>query len=107
MINFLAIRNPAAEQLGARVEVSVARCDTAGIARAYVGLQGTVTDIDAEHGEVLIHLDETNHKRYLDIESRAFSKSYRDFEDRQWFASGVLKIVPLHSYCLQAWVKRP
>lgn len=93
MIDLSAIRNPEAEHVGAPVVVSASLCEKAGIAMAYVGLQGGVIKVDASTGEVLVNLDHANHERFIGIESKAFSKSIKDLDEDQWFCSGVLEVV--------------
>ena len=93
MIQFESIRNPSAERLGARVEVSASLCQSAGIASAYAGLQGEVIAKANGNNDVLIQLDEASQAKHRDIESKAFSEAYRDFGAEQWFVSGVLEVV--------------
>lgn len=93
MIDLSTIRNPSVEHLGAPVIVSAALCEKAGIALAYVGLQGTVIEVDAKTGEVLVHLGHASHERFVCVQGAAFSKSYRDLDEEQWFVSGVLEVV--------------
>lgn len=93
MIDLSSIRNPAAERLGARVAVSAPLCQRAGIASAFIGLQGEVIAKATGNNDVLVQLDEPSLERHRDIESKAFSEAYRDFGDEQWFVSGVLEVV--------------
>lgn len=93
MIDLSAIRNPNAEHIGAPVIVSASLCERAGIAHAYVGLFGIVIGTNKETGECLVSLDSASYERFVSIENRAFSKSYEDFDEDQWFCSGVLEIV--------------
>jgi len=87
------IRNPEAERVGAPVVVSAPLCEKAGIAKAYAGLFGIVIGVNEETGECLVSLDSASHERFLGIEGRAFSKSIKDFDEDQWFLSGVLEVV--------------
>lgn len=93
MIDLSAIRNPEAEHVGAPVVVSAALCEKAGIAMAYIGLFGIVIGLNEETGECLVSLDSASYERFVGIERRAFSKSYGDFSEDQWFVSGVLEVV--------------
>ncbi len=93
MPNLVAIRNPQAERLGACVEVSASRCRRAGIAAAYAGLRGAVIAVANGNTEVLVQLDEESLARHRSIESTAFSVSFQDLEEEQWFCSGVLEVM--------------
>lgn len=93
MTDLSKVRNPEAERVNARVVVSAQLCEKAGIAMAYAGLFGKVIGVDGKTGECLVYLDHANHERFLGIESRAFTKCYRDLDKDQWFCSGVLEVV--------------
>lgn len=93
MIDLSKVRNPEAEHVGAPVAVSATLCHQAGIAMAYIGLFGIVIDLNEETGECLVSLDSASYERFVGIERRAFSKCYEDFDEDQWFCSGVLEVV--------------
>jgi hypothetical protein len=93
MTNLATIRNPQAERLTARVVVSASLCHIAGIASAYVGLQGEVIAIANGNGDCLVELDPASQERHRVIESQGFSEAFRDDGVEQWFCSGVLEVV--------------
>jgi hypothetical protein len=93
MLDLSSICNPSAERLGARVAVSASLCKRAGIASAFIGLQGEVIAKANGTNDVLVELDEPSQEKHRDIEVKAFSEAYRDFGAKQWFCSGVLEVV--------------
>lgn len=93
MPDLSTIRNPEAEHINAHVVVSMSLSERAGIAMAYAGLTGRVIYLDKQTGECLVRLDQASHERFLGIGGAAFTKCYGDFEEEQWFCSGVLEVV--------------
>lgn len=93
LLDFTTLRNPSAESPGVSVAITAERCQIAGIGASYAGLCGVVTQVSSEDAECLVHLSKESHKRYTDIEGKAFSEPLRDLSEEQWFASGLLEVV--------------
>ena len=93
MINFTTLRNPSAESPGISVAITAERCAVMGITTDYADLCGMVIEVSSEDAECLVHLSKESHKRYTDIEGKAFSEPLRDLEECQWFASGLLEVL--------------